>query len=84
MFLPGDAKEGSYPRTNVVSKTPIKYTDSTDGKFALTAPVETKTTDGKPPGVDLAALNSALSARAQNQPAGHEEKPQGDVLGPKR
>ena len=83
MFLPGDAKEGSYPRTNVVTKTPITYTDSTEGKFALTTLVETKTTDGKPPGVDLATLNSALSARAKNQAAVHEESQQGEG-GPKR
>lgn len=84
MFLPADAKEGDYPRTNVVTRTPIKFTDSTEGRFAVTAPVETKTTDGKSPGVDLAALNSALSARAQNLSAAHEENQQGEAPGPKR
>ena len=63
MFLPSDAKEGNYPPTNVVAKTPIKYTDSPEDKFAVTAPAETKTSDGKPAGADMSQLNAAVSHR---------------------
>jgi hypothetical protein len=84
MFLPDAVKVGEYPGTNVVTKTPIKYTESTEGKFALTAPAETKTSDGKPSGVDLPSLNRALSEPVVNQSAVHLENQQGDVCSGRR
>jgi hypothetical protein len=53
MYIPSNDKLEEFPPGNFSTKTPIEYTGSTDAIFVLTAPTETKTSDGKPAGVDL-------------------------------
>jgi hypothetical protein len=75
MFVPSGSKTAAFPSSNVLTKTPIKYEDLTQGKLQVTAPEGVKTTDGKPAGVDTSKLNPAAAGSVGNQPSGALDEP---------
>jgi hypothetical protein len=64
MFVPGDAQPASFPGSNRMSASGIRFADAAKGDYELVLPKWTKTTDGKPAGVDMKALNAAVAGVA--------------------
>ena len=67
ILAPSDNAPASFSGGNLLTSGPIRFADPNNGNYQLTAPKWTKTTDGKPAGVD----SSALSAAVGNAIAGH-------------
>ena len=61
ILAPSDSAPASFPSGNLVTIGPIRFAEPNNGNYQLTSPKWTKTTDGKPAGVDTSALNAALS-----------------------
>jgi hypothetical protein len=57
---PSDVRPVSFPGGNLVTSGPIGFADQKSGNYQLTSPKWTRTTDGKPAGVDASALNAAI------------------------
>jgi hypothetical protein len=60
ILLPSDSSPMSFPGGNLLTSGPIRFADPIHGKYQLTAPKWTKTTDGKLAGVDASALKVAI------------------------
>ena len=60
ILAPGDSAPASFSGGNLLTGGPIRFADAAGGNYQLVAPKWTKTTDGKPPGVDANALKAAM------------------------
>jgi hypothetical protein len=76
ILVPADNRPASFAAGNLVTTGPIRFGDPNSGNYQLIAPKWTKTTDGKPAGVDASALNTAVgnagattSKRVSNAPS---------------
>ena len=56
MYVPPGDQVQSFPPHNLATGKAFRYSDPSKGNFDLTEPRFTDTTDGKPPGIDFAAL----------------------------
>jgi hypothetical protein len=61
ILVPTDSKPVSYPAGNLVTGGPLRFAEPSKGNYQLMAPKWTKTTDGRPAGVDANALNAAVA-----------------------
>jgi hypothetical protein len=64
IFVPNDSSLASFPGGNLLTTGPIRFANPNNGNYQLTAPKWTKTTDGKPAGVDASVLNAAVGDAA--------------------
>jgi hypothetical protein len=69
IFVPKDAQPASFPGSNKVTASGIRFADAGAGDYQLELPKWTKTTDGKPAGVDMKALKAAISGVASAHPS---------------
>jgi hypothetical protein len=60
IFVPIDSGTTSFPGKDLLTSRPIRFADPNHGDYQLIDPKWTKTTDGKPPGVDARALYTAI------------------------
>jgi hypothetical protein len=84
MFMPGDAKASDFPPDNILTKTPIKAADSSDGRVSVTSFDKPKTTDGKAPGADMSRLR-VVDSRSHGtlETSDHPVDQQGKLSNPK-
>ena len=61
MFVPTGDAVATWPAHNDATTTPLVFADPTNGNYELVSPYWTDTSDGKLSGVDMNALNQALS-----------------------
>ena len=64
IFVPKDSQPASFPGSNRLVSSGIRFADPAAGDYELVLPKWTKTTDGKPAGVDMKALNAAIAGVA--------------------
>jgi len=69
IFVPKDAQPASFPGSNRLTASGIRFADAAAGDYGLVLPKWTKTTDGKPAGVDMKALNGAIAGVASPEPS---------------
>jgi hypothetical protein len=60
ILVPADSAPISFPSGNLVTRGPMRFVDPNNGNYQMIVPKWTKTTDGKPAGVDAAALKAAV------------------------
>ena len=60
ILVPDDSGPVLFPDGNLLTRGPIRFADPKNGNYQLTSPRWTKTSDGKPPGVDARALSAAV------------------------
>ena len=68
IFVPKDAQPASFPGGNRVVSSGIRFANPAAGDYELVEPKWSKTTDGKPPGVDMKALNAAIAGVTSRVP----------------
>jgi hypothetical protein len=66
ILVPSDRRPILFPSGNLLTLGPIRFADPIHGNYRVTAPKWTKTTDGRPAGVDAAALGSAVSSSLEH------------------
>jgi hypothetical protein len=64
IFVPKDAQPASFPGSNRLTPVGIHFANAAAGDYELVLPKWTKTTDGKPTGVDMKSLNAAIAGVA--------------------
>ncbi len=61
IYAPGNSVPPSFPSGNLITPLPLRFADPKTGDYQLRSPEWTRTTDGKPAGVDVRVLNTAIS-----------------------
>lgn len=64
IFIPKDAQPASFPGSNRMVSSGIRFADPAAGNYELVLPKWTKTTDALPAGVDMKALSEAIAGVA--------------------
>lgn len=64
IFIPKDAQPASFPGSNRMVSSGIRFADPAAGNYQLVLPKWTKTTDELPAGVDMKALGEAIAGVA--------------------
>lgn len=64
IFVPKEAQPASFPGSNRLVMSGIRFADPAAGDYEVVLPKWTKTTDGKPAGVDMKALGAAIAGVA--------------------
>ena len=64
IFVPKDAQPASFPPSNRLVTSGIRFANSATGDYELVDPKWNKTTDERPAGVDMKTLNAAIAGVA--------------------
>lgn len=64
IFIPKDGQPASFPGSNRMVSSGIRFADAANGDYELVLPKWTKTTDGNAAGVDMKALDAAIAGVA--------------------
>jgi hypothetical protein len=71
IYAPGNSGPPSFPPGNQVTSLPLRFADPKNGDYQLRSPEWTKTTDGRPAGVDVRVLDIAISGVTGATPSEH-------------